>query len=124
MHVVAIIIIIAIIIIWRSIQKSNSQSLNIKENVLAKSAIKEKQQKESTSSKEFKDKLMKFFNLYKSNIIDSTEFENQKKKLIESLLNKNLTESKLDFLLELSVLSNENILSKEDLSNIKNTIGL
>ncbi|HOJ07787.1 MAG: hypothetical protein HND40_16030 [Ignavibacteriota bacterium] len=124
MKAIILAIIIVAIIIWRSVQKSNSQSLNIKESVLAKSAIKEKQQKDNISSDEFKDKLMKFFNLYKSNIIDGKEFENHKKILIESLVDKNLTESKIDFLLGLSALSNENILSKDDLSNIKNTIGI
>ncbi len=120
----AILVVILVVLVWRSIQKSKSQSLNIKESLLKVSASKEKQQKESTSSKEFKEKLMKFFSLYKSNIIDNAEFENQKKKLIASLADKDLTESKLDFILELSTLSSENILSKEDLSNIKNIIGL
>ena len=124
MHFIVLILVITVFLIWRSVHKSNSQSLDIKESLLEASIVKEKQQKENLSSKEFKDKLLKFYDLYRSNIIDNTEFENQKDKLIGSLANKNLSESKLDFLLDLSTLQSENILSKENLSKIKTTIHL
>jgi len=60
--------------------------------------------------------------LYDLNILSFTEFTAFKKDYINSIQGDKLTESKEDFLLGISSLVNDGILSSEELSEIKTII--
>jgi len=74
------------------------------------------------SSSDFTNILLKQKNLYDINILTFTEFVAFKKEYISSIIGKNILESKEDFLLGISTLVLEGILSAEELSEIKSII--
>lgn len=74
------------------------------------------------SSSDFTNILLKQKNLYDINILTFTEFVSFKKEYISSINGKNILESKEDFLLGISTLVIEGILSAEELSQIKSII--
>jgi len=74
------------------------------------------------NSSDFYNILIKQKKLYDLNILSFTEFTAFKKDYINSIQGDKLTESKEDFLLGISSLVNDGILSSEELSEIKTII--
>ena len=72
----------------------------------------------NTTPEKFSRKIMDLHKLYKNNIISEDEFQNKKNKIIYSLK----TSQKEDFLVKILPLVENNILTNEDIENIKRRI--
>ena len=69
--------------------------------------------------KDFIEQLNKFKKLYDNNMLSFTEYESIKKQSINQLDSRNISEKSEDFLLELIPLIKSNVISEDDLEQIK-----
>jgi len=80
------------------------------------------QDSEFVNSSDFIEHIKKLKKLYDSEVLTFTEYSEKKGQLINELKELRLLEKKEDFLLNISGLSNSNIISTEELNAIKNII--